>query len=713
MADNSLYNLYIYDAKCIRKHQRLDFDSSGQKTKPTFELWKIVIRLREEKWGNDNQMFYNYLHDEIGIVPALGMEQQGFQDLKKEQDKKYKTTLKGNLIGNAIAELKRGHTKTYWPYLLAWLWHDHPDDIRNFYTKIGLKHNEFPTPSDLEQVKKTENNHQLENKSASISLSKDTYIDPFQTRIEKLSIDFFERKHVFKEIDKFLQENDSGFITVRGDGGTGKSAILANAVKKYSKSDEFNCVYYFVSHGTDHDNTINFIECIYEQLNRIYDLSSLKADYERLPTAWHSLSGTFLKKLIQTVALQTKQPLLIAVDALDEISDNDVTKQISKRNFLFIPEQELPENIFFLISSRNKKKQVYAGKQLNLSLEKKETHQQEDIHDYIKEKSARGEVKHWIKKNKLDANSFTEILYKKSECRFLYLFHVFQNITGFENIDALPQGIEEFYERQYDRFFSDEKNKEIKKIILAGILHFKPDISLYHLSALCGRKQIKVGDMIKNWIAIRLIDEIIVHDVPYLKFSHLLFYEFINKHIIELQKIENSPDSYKKLAKRTAKDITINNEAKSIVYKNHHQKKMQIETIKLIPESFFKSGNMLKLSTYLTNWTFCKEYVNLIDRGEWKIIDYLAQMYTQMSDQNYPQEQLDKILTDFIKNIVDIENETNTIISNKEITSIFTNEDSRLGDTDKHCSGNRGRKFIKRYDHLIDNIIWQHASDDG
>ncbi len=166
MADNSIYNGYLDDAKYIRNHQPLDFDGSGQKTEPTFELWRIVIRLREERWGNDNQIFYNYLHDEIGIIPDLGMGQQKFQVLKEEQNEDLRTTKKGDLIGNAIAELKYGRTKTYWPYLLAWLWHDHPNEIRNFYTKIDLEHREYSSLDNLEQTKEAENNHQFENTSA-------------------------------------------------------------------------------------------------------------------------------------------------------------------------------------------------------------------------------------------------------------------------------------------------------------------------------------------------------------------------------------------------------------------------------------------------------------------------------------------------------------------------------------------------------------------
>lgn len=242
MADNSLYNLYSIDAAYIHKQQPLDFDDSGQETKPAYKLWEIVTRLRGQRCGNDNQIFYSYLHDHIRIIPALGMEQKKFQSLMDIKDEAYRTTLKGELIGNAISELKISRNKTYLPYLLAWLWHDHPDDIKKFYTKIGLEYREFPSSNDLEQIKKAENNCQSENTSASISASSYQSIQPRltipQARGENTNyfanavLDVIGRDEQKARLKAFLEcDKNVAWFQLAGVAGQGKSRLAYDLIK--------------------------------------------------------------------------------------------------------------------------------------------------------------------------------------------------------------------------------------------------------------------------------------------------------------------------------------------------------------------------------------------------------------------------------------------------------------------------------------------------
>lgn len=312
------------------------------------------------------------------------------------------------------------------------------EDLREHITNIKNSLN-FKKNADINDS--NENLNSIKNNSDNPeTFSCDIHVDLFRHQIERLSTNFFERKYIFQEIDIFLNKNNCGFITVRGEAGAGKSAILANAVQKYKNSEKLYCVYFFISTGSGFNDTVNFIESLYKQLDRIYDLSSLKESYSNLSNATgHSRYGYFLKELIETVAIQKEKKLLIIVDALDEIFGNDPTKVRSETNLLYIP-KELPQNVFFLISSRNSRQQNYKGAILELSLEKDQLHQQQDIRGYIKKQTEREDVKKWIQKNKLATEAFIELLCEKCEYRFIYLFHVFQDISEFDK-DSLPNGI--------------------------------------------------------------------------------------------------------------------------------------------------------------------------------------------------------------------------------------------------------------------------------
>lgn len=540
------------------------------------------------------------------------------------------------------------------------------EDLRKYITGI----NNNPNPKKNADINDSnENLNSIKSNSDNPeTFSCDIHVDLFRHQIERLSTNFFERKYIFQEIDIFLNKNNCGFITVRGEAGAGKSAILANAVQKYKNSEKLYCVYFFISTGSGFNDTVNFIEYLYKQLDRIYDLSSLKENYNKLSnTTEYPRYGYFVKELIETVAIQKEKKLLIIVDALDEIFRNDPTKVRSETNLLYIP-KELPQNVFFLISSRNSQQQNYKGAILELSLEKDQLHQQQDIRGYIKKQTEREDVKKWIQKNKLATEAFIELLCEKSEYRFIYLFHVFQDISEFDK-DSLPNGIIGYYHDQYNRLLIDEDGKEKREVILAGLSYFRPDISLNRLSIFCRAKPHKLNKLIKHWFDIRLIDKIEQSGTTYLKFSHLSFYEFIEDHVNDIKTIYESPKLHSNLAKKLIKDIFISDESESVSYSEAiFSDKMKTETIKLIPESFLWSQNSHSLSDYLSNRAFCKEYIDRI--GEKNIINFLEKI---CNSARYSKSK-DDIVEKFYKNIVSRREDKNPILSIEKIQSIAVHD---------------------------------------
>jgi hypothetical protein len=155
------------------------------------------------------------------------------------------------------------------------------------------------------------------------------YPDEFKALIEEKTKVFCGRKFIFDEFEAFLKNHPKGYFTVIGDAGMGKSAIAAQSVLKYK------AICYFNIRVEGRNTPDQFLQSIRQQLISRYQLKN--AENDNLPT--------LLTKVNEK--LPTSEPLVIVVDALDEV------EQPGSGNLLDLP-KNLPERIYFLLTRKGK-----------------------------------------------------------------------------------------------------------------------------------------------------------------------------------------------------------------------------------------------------------------------------------------------------------------------------------------------------------------------
>lgn len=123
----------------------------------------------------------------------------------------------------------------------------------------------------------------------------------------------------FETLDAWLADDESRQFVITGASGLGKSALVANWVKeKLNDSDcKYNIIYHFTGNGGGVGNSEHIIKSLINEFNVLYGCEDSKLD------------DLFLK-----VSMDGVKPLLIVIDAINQIVDVDNAKLL---NWLPIP----------------------------------------------------------------------------------------------------------------------------------------------------------------------------------------------------------------------------------------------------------------------------------------------------------------------------------------------------------------------------------------
>ena len=141
---------------------------------------------------------------------------------------------------------------------------------------------------------------------------------------------------MFAEIEDFVATGPSGYLVIEGEPGFGKSSILSEYVLRTG------CIAHFNVRSMGISSAAGFLESVCLQL-----IVATKLPYTSLPAA-ATEDGAFLLRLVGEAAANASGPLVIAVDALDEV---DRSTQRAGSNVLYLPEF-LPDGVFFVLTQR-------------------------------------------------------------------------------------------------------------------------------------------------------------------------------------------------------------------------------------------------------------------------------------------------------------------------------------------------------------------------
>ncbi len=276
------------------------------------------------------------------------------------------------------------------------------------------------------------------------------YEKSFDALIEDRTRDFTGRDFVFDEIDRFVNDPHvpSGYLLIRGDPGIGKSAVIAELVKRRSLPVfHFNVALQSINKARD------FLGNVCARIIRHFGLKpdELKPGFDE--------DGSVLNKLLYQAAacLKHGERLLIAVDALDEV---DYAAGHGGTNPLFLP-FDLPAGVYFVLTARLRDSiAVQAAHVQEWTLDADQAGNRADVRVYVQRCLQRGGIQKWAQIHGLTEQEFVEAMERKSEGNFMYLRHVLPAIErgqfGQGGVRELPHGLRAYYRSHWEQMHTTD-----------------------------------------------------------------------------------------------------------------------------------------------------------------------------------------------------------------------------------------------------------------
>jgi hypothetical protein len=296
-------------------------------------------------------------------------------------------------------------------------------------------------------------------------------IHDFSRLIRDKTEGFIGRRWIFDAIARFTRENSRGYFILRGDPGIGKTAMMAELVKRERFPHHFNVR----TEGIQRPE--QFVRNISAQLVATYGLepSPLPPDAGQ--------SARFLNSLLDKVSARLKpgERAALVVDALDE---TDLSLLAPGANPLYLP-VSLPEGFYIFVSSRRGDIPLHVQcKQEPFDIDAKSTHNLEDIRDYTESRLSSAGIRAYLASQSLDDDSFVAEMVDRSEGNFMYLRHVLPEIERGAYRDrsfrTLPVGLVSYYEDHWRRMRSrnEEEWFKIQLPVLVALTAFQEPISV-------------------------------------------------------------------------------------------------------------------------------------------------------------------------------------------------------------------------------------------
>jgi hypothetical protein len=261
---------------------------------------------------------------------------------------------------------------------------------------------------------------------------------------------FVGRQWLFDSISQFTKDKPRGYFILRGDPGIGKSAFLAQMVRREGYIHHFNVR----AEGIRRPET--FLSNICSQLIATYGL-----EHTFLPPE-ATRDSRFLNTLLDKVSARLKpgEKAVVLVDALDEA---DSSTLLPGTNPLYLP-QNLPTGVYLIVTTRRETVKLRVEcEQRTLDIEQNDQGNLADVREFVQSKLALPGIRAYILSQGLDDEGFVSHLVSKSQGNFMYLRYVLPEIESGaykdREFDNLPEGLENYYEDHWRRMrFRDEED---------------------------------------------------------------------------------------------------------------------------------------------------------------------------------------------------------------------------------------------------------------
>lgn len=270
----------------------------------------------------------------------------------------------------------------------------------------------------------------------------------FSNLVEERTRNFVGREFIFRAIDEHLRrpEFHSGYITITGEPGIGKTSIIAKLIQQHGYVHHFNIAHQLIS------STEAFLKNVCAQLIVRYSLN-----HTMLPLPDAANDSGFLSGLLAEAVDKSNETIIVLVDALDEAEDPPPP---ATANRLLLP-PSLPERVFFIVTTREKHHyQFKVDHQENIYINDNDPHNIADVQTYIR----RFLEQHQVQMNRavsqwgVSEEDFVNVITDKSEGNFMYLVYVLSDIRDeklnsitIDCLQNLPKGLRSYYEHHWTR----------------------------------------------------------------------------------------------------------------------------------------------------------------------------------------------------------------------------------------------------------------------
>jgi hypothetical protein len=330
---------------------------------------------------------------------------------------------------------------------------------------------------------------------------------------------FIGRDFVFDSIQAFLKTQDNGYFVIEADPGVGKTALLAEYVRRSGYPAYFNV------RAQGMNRADQFLDSICHQLIDHYRWSSdvIPNDAVR--------DGKFFAELLHraSASLKPNERLVIAIDALDEVDTSDHLSG----NLLYLP-TTLPKGIFFVMTQRP----IALGLAVNAPLQRFNLMQygvesRQDITAYIQARVTQSAaVQAWMQLQQCSLEDLTLQLAEKSDNNFMYLRYVLREIEqgGYQDasLEGLPQGLGSYYEDHWRRMGMIAKPIPRDKLKIVYVLaELQEPVSRSLISEFAQEDPLTVQAVIDQWR--EFLREDVVDQQTCYSIYHASFSDFLHR----------------------------------------------------------------------------------------------------------------------------------------------------------------------------------------
>ena len=360
-------------------------------------------------------------------------------------------------------------------------------------------------------------------------LSRYIRLREFQTLVNERTKRFVGRDFIFNAIDDLLKDPTfpSGYIVISGEPGIGKTALVAQWVKKRGYLHHFNISTQNIRSASD------FLANLCAQLIVRHDL-----EHFTLPLEATKDSG-FLSQLLAEVAEKKgERPVVILVDALDEVEDLGLPPG---ENCLYLP-QALPDGVFFVVTKREEyDDRLFVDRRKDIYLRDDDPRNLDDVQQYIRGfvEEHRAAMVSRIEQWGMTEDEFVDTITERSEGNFMYLVYVLGDIrdgrltaTNVDDIRKLPRGLQDYYQRHWramrapdpDRF---DKYYEPVVCILATV---REPVAIAQMVEWTRLSPMRVKEVINEWREFLNVDEA-RQGGPLYRIYHTSFQDFLKEEV--------------------------------------------------------------------------------------------------------------------------------------------------------------------------------------